>query len=117
MQDLTFTTFTEYVDVVGRDAPHALVLDSWRRLDLAVGDYFQALGEKRPHTRSEEERRIADDLQLRPEVAASLSQLRRFRNTVAHEQIMVAPSEAAAFAEAALRMVGKLAVRSSTPIG
>ena len=111
MQDLAFRTFAEYVDVVGRNAPHALVLDWWRRLDLAVRDYFQSLGEKRPLTRNGEEKRIADDPQLGPAVALALPQLRRSRNAVAHEQIILAPSDAAAYAEAALRMIGKLTRR------
>jgi hypothetical protein len=112
MHDLSIRTFTEYVDFVGRNAPHALVLDWWRRLDLALGDYFQSLSEKRPLSRTEEERRIADDPQLGPEVALSLSQLRRSRNAIAHEQLMLAPSDAAAFGEVALRMIGRLALRS-----
>jgi len=57
MQDLTFRTFAEYVDVIGRNAPHALVLDWWRRLDLALLDYVQSLGEYRPVIRNEEETR------------------------------------------------------------
>jgi len=117
MENLDFKTFAEYVDVVGRNAPHALVLDWWRRLDLALGDYFNSLGEKRPLTRDEEERRIADDPEFGSEVASALSQLRRFRNTIAHEQMMLAPSDAAAYAEASLRMIGKLARRNSTPAG
>ena len=112
MQNLTLTTFTKYVDVVGRNAPHALVLDWWRRLDLALGDYFQSLGEKRPLNRTVEERRIAHDPRLGPAVASSICQLRRTRNAIAHEQIMLATSDAAAFAEAALRMIGKLALRN-----
>ena len=47
-QNLTFTTFTKYVDVVGSNATRALVLDWWRHLDLALGDCFQSLGEKGP---------------------------------------------------------------------
>jgi hypothetical protein len=115
MQDLTFRTFGEYVDVVGRNAPHAVVLDCWRRLDLALRDYFQSLGEKPLLTRRGEERRIAHDLQLGPEVASALSQLRRFRNAIAHEQIMLATSDAAAYATAALRIIGKLALRQLGP--
>jgi len=111
MQDLAFRTFAEYVDVVGRNAPHALVLDWWRRLDLAVRDYFQSLGEKRALTRNGEEKRFADDPQLGPAFALALPQLRRSRNAVAHEQIILAPSDAAAYAEAALRMIGKLTRR------
>ena len=111
MQGTNFRTFAEYVHVVSRNAPHALVLDWGRRLDLALLDYFQSRGEKRPVTRSEEERRIAADSQLGPEVALTLSQLRRLRNTVAHEQIMLAAPAAASYAEAALRMIGKLAAR------
>ena len=112
MQDVIFRTFAEYVDVVGNNTPHALMLDWWRRLDHALGDYFQSRGEKRPLSRKEEEKCIANDPQLGPGVASSLSQLRRFRNTIAHEQIILATSDAAAYAEAALRMIGKLTLRS-----
>lgn len=110
MQDLTFRTFAEYVDVVGRNAPQALVLDWWRRLELTLVDYFQSFGEKRPRWRSEEERRIATDPRLGPEVASALSQLRRTRNIVAHQQTNLATADAVAYAGAALRMIGKLAV-------
>lgn len=108
MQDLTFRTFGEYVDVVARNAPHALVLDWWRRVDLALLDYFKSLGEKRPLTHDDAERRIAEDSQLGPEVASTLSQLRRARNAIAHEETMLANASAAAYAETALRMIGKL---------
>src|SRR5262252_3266915 len=116
MQDLSFTTFAEHVNIVGRNAPHALVLDWWRRLDLALGDYLQSLGDKRPLTRTVEERRIAHDAQLGSGVASSISQLRLTRNAIAHEQIMLATSDAVAYAEAALRMIGKLARRNSTQL-
>ncbi len=108
MQELNFTTFAEYVDVVGRNAPHALVLDWWRRVDLALLDYFQSFGGKRPSSRHEEERRIATDPRLGPQVASALSKLRRTRNTVAHQPTILAAADAAAYAEAALQMIGKL---------
>jgi hypothetical protein len=109
MQDLDLTTFEEYVDVVGGNVPHALVLDWWRRIDLALGDYFQSPGKKRP-SREEEERRIAEGPQLGPEVASTLSQLRRTRNAVAHEPTMLATADAAAYARTALWMIGKIAL-------
>jgi len=93
-----------------------VALGAGRRLDLALGDYLQSLGDKRPLTRTVEERRIAHDPQLGPGVASSISQLRLTRNAIAHEQIMLATSDAVAYAEAALRMIGKLARRNSTQL-
>lgn len=110
MQELTFRTFAEYVDVLGRNAPHALVLDWWRRLERTLDDYFQSFGEKRPRWRTEEERRIATDSRLGPEVASALSQLRRTRNMVAHQQTNLATTDAVAYAGAALRMIGTIAL-------
>jgi len=49
--------------------------------------------------------------QLGPEVAMALSRLRRTRNTIAHEPIMLAAADAAAFAEASLWMIGQLTLR------
>ncbi len=111
MQELDFRTFAEYVGVVGRNAPHALVLDWWRRLDLTLVDYFLSFGEKRPRWLREQERRIASDPQLGPEVAVALSKLRRIRNTIAHEATTLAVADAAAYAEAALWMIGELTLR------
>jgi len=96
------------VDVVGRNAPPALVLDWWRRVDLALADYFHSFGEKRPPRRHEEERRIATDPRLGPKVASVLSKLRRTRNTIAHEATTLAAADAAAYAEASLWTIGKL---------
>ncbi len=109
VQELNFRTFAKYVGVVGRATPHALVIDWWRRVDLTLVDYFHSFGEKRPPSRHEEERRIATDPRLGPEVASALSKLRRTRNTIAHEQTMLAAADAAAYAETALWMIGKLA--------
>ncbi len=108
VQELDFTTFAEYVDVVARNAAHALVLDWWRRVDLTLVDYFHSFGEKRPHSRHEEERCIATDPRLGPQVASALSKLRRTRNTIAHQPTMLAAADAAAYAEAAQSMIGKL---------
>jgi hypothetical protein len=111
VQEVNFRTFAEYVDVVGRNLPHALVLDWWRRVDLALADYFHSFGEECPPTRHEEERRISTDPQLGPEVASALSKLRRTRNTIAHEATTLAAADAAAYAEAALWMIGELTLR------
>jgi hypothetical protein len=111
VQELNFRTFTEYVDVVGRNAPHDLVLGWGRRLELALVAYFHSFGEKPPHRRHEAERRIATDPQLGPEVASALSKLRRTRNTIAHEATALTAADAAAYAEAALCMIGELTLR------
>ena len=88
MQELNFRTFADYVDVLAREAPHELVMVWWRRVELALADYFHSLGEKRPHRCHEEERRIANDPQLGLEVALALSKLRRTRNAVAHAELV-----------------------------
>jgi hypothetical protein len=111
VQELNFRTFAEYVDVVGRNAPHDLVLGWGRRLELALVDYFHSLGEKPPHRRHEAERRIATDPQLGPKVASALSRLRRTRNTIAHEATALTAADATAYAEAALWMIGELTLR------
>jgi hypothetical protein len=49
MQDMTFRTFAEYVDVVGRNTPTGSAASIF-----AFRDYFQSLGEKRPLTRNKE---------------------------------------------------------------
>jgi hypothetical protein len=110
----TFTTFRDYVDILGSNAPQALVLDCWRRLDLALLDYFQSLGEKQPLTRHAQENQIADDPQLGPEIVSVLSLLRRTRNKVAHEQPTLATPQAVWFAETTLRLIGRLALAPST---
>jgi hypothetical protein len=111
VQEVNFRTFAELVDVLAREAPHELVLGWGRRVELALDDYFHSLGKKRPLTSDEAERRIAHDPQLGPEVASILTKLRRTRNAVAHQAVVLAAANAAAYAEAALLMIGELPLR------
>jgi hypothetical protein len=38
------TTFEEYVQILAIESPHALILDWWRRLEVAINEYFEVHG-------------------------------------------------------------------------
>jgi hypothetical protein len=107
-------TFKEYVAVMAANSPHALVMDSWRRLDLVLRDYDRALRQvvapgiaaqsKKPYRGT---RPLGSDL-------PSIRGLRRLRNQVAHEPIYNLSSEdAVAYARQAFSLIAALAKRVS----
>ena len=67
-------TFSEQVETMATESPHATIMDWWRRLDLAIDDYFKGIG-RRPAPRSEQEACIASDPQLGSDVADRLRRL------------------------------------------
>ena len=86
------------------NAPHALVLDWWRRLHSAVDFYFGARGLNRPRNYIEI---LANDPRIGPDLAAEVDSLRIQRNQIAHERgKLVSTEEAAAFAERSLALIG-----------
>ena len=107
------TTFAEYVDWMATNAPHATVMDWWRRVDQAVSGYFADHGLRRPRMPAaypqKIEPQIAADPDLGRPVAELLQRLRRLRNRVEHGE-PGAPSreEAVAYAQDALRLIGIL---------
>ena len=38
------TTFEDYLQIMAIESPHALILDWWGRLDLAIKEYFEIHG-------------------------------------------------------------------------
>src|SRR5437867_2366729 len=99
------TTFEEHIQIVSTEDPHAVILGWWRKLSLALEDYFQGLDECRGSA-YEVGRRIASDLKLGPEVAARLRALRFMRNAVAHEDVgPLSCEEAIRYAEDAFRLM------------
>jgi hypothetical protein len=108
MEELRVTTFQQHVELLSRLSPHGLVLDWWRRLELALGEYFRAaMGSSRFHAQRCEEQ-VAKDPRLNPRLAAQLRSLRLQRNATAHEPTALTDEQAAAFAAEALDALGQL---------
>jgi hypothetical protein len=98
------------VSVLALNNPHALVLDWWRRLDLAIDYYFNARGLPRPRAAREAEEVLARDPGVGSAVAAEIRELRRTRNAVAHEESQVIPEEVAArYAARCLHLLWRVA--------
>jgi hypothetical protein len=104
---MSATNFDELVILVAEEAPHALVLDWYRRLEQTMRDYQALRGITFSNGRSAE-RVIAADAQLGPVVAASIAELRATRNRLAHEWEPFAPADAEAFARRAFALMGQI---------
>ena len=99
------TNFPEFVSIIAEEAPHAVVLDWYRRLELSIRAYSAARGIEF-HNGPAAERIIAADPSLGLEAARAIARLRRVRNTHTHEWKPTTPTEAAAFAYEAFRLIG-----------
>ena len=114
MEPLVAKNFNDYVTVMAINSPHALVMDGWRRLDLSLRDYAEAVRRVvGPRIRSPIEQVVSQDNALGPKFAGVIRQLRRLRNRVAHESIYVSSEEAAAYARRTFSLIAVLARRVS----
>ena len=101
------TNFEEFIAVIADEAPQALVLDWYQRLERAERAYLAAQGmtyRNGPHA----ERIVALDPHVGPEVAVALAKLRQTRNEVAHGSKSPSADEAKAFAREAIDAIGIL---------
>lgn len=107
------TSFPEFVDWSATNAPHATVLDWWRRLDSAIRYYFsEHLHSNVPRDRAEQERQIELDPALGREAACMARCLRLIRNEVAHEDpTPISREQAVAYAQHAHRLIWALGLR------
>ena len=78
-------TFEEYVQVMALESPHALILDWWRRLELAINDYFEVLGIAVESSIPRKETALGADSGLGLGVTTQIRELRLIRNKVAHQ--------------------------------
>jgi hypothetical protein len=101
------TNFEEFVALIAEEAPHAVVLDWYRRLELMLRDYLASGGFRYIDGRHAENVAKADSL-LGEEVATSIGQLRALRNRVAHTSQPLTPAEAIDFARRSLTLIGQL---------
>jgi hypothetical protein len=104
---MTALNFDELVVPMADEAPHAVVLDWYRRLELAIGDYL-ASRHFSHRTGRAAENVLAADVLLGEEVATAIAALREIRNRVAHGPHPISASEAVTFAREALSLIGRL---------
>jgi hypothetical protein len=80
------TTFEECIQILAIESPHALILDWWGRLELAINEYFEVYGIAIRSSVPSKEQAMGNDPRLGPEITAHLRELRLIRNKVAHEK-------------------------------
>ena len=102
--------FDDYVAVIAANSPHALVMDWWRRLDLALRDYGDML---KPMINSQNreaiEKAVSQDKNLGPGVAGLIRRLRQLRNRAAHGSINLSAQDATSYARQAFSVIAALA--------
>ena len=101
------TNFEAFVLKLAEEAPHAVVLDWFRRLDLMIRDYRKSRG---IHLRSKHtsESVIARDPLLGGTVADTIAKLRKVRNDVAHTDVQVSSETAIEYARQCFLLIGVL---------
>jgi hypothetical protein len=101
------TNFDEYVSAMVEESPHAVILDWYRRLELAINAY---IGSRHIHYAQGKraESIIGRDPLLGVSVASKLAALRKLRNTVAHTPDPVPTETAVAFARDCFSFIGDL---------
>ena len=106
--------FDDYVAVIAANSPHVLVMDWWRRLDLALRDYGGTLKPMIDSKNREAiEKAVSQDQNLGPGVADLIRGLRQLRNRVAHESINLSAEDATSYAKQAFSVIAALARRIS----
>ena len=99
------TNFHELVAAIAEEAAHAVVLDWYRRLELALREYLATRGlEFRDGPTAE--RIIAEDPLLGSDIARSIAELRKVRNALTHGWEPYTTAHAKAFASEAFRLIG-----------
>src|SRR5258706_12732874 len=104
---MTANNFDEFVIRMADEAPHAVILDWYRRLELMIRDYLTSRRlsyQNGPYA----EAVIAHDVSLGVEVASEIKRLRWFRNEIAHGSHALTSGQAIAFARDALDLIGQL---------
>ena len=101
--------FDDYVAVIAANSPHALVMDWWRRLDLALQDYGATLTPMvNPRNRDAIEKAVLQDQALGPGLAGLIRELRQLRNRATHESIYLSARDAATYARQAFGLIAIL---------
>lgn len=108
-------TFEEYVQALAIESPHALILDWWGRLELAVNEYFDIYGIAVQSQIPTKERAIAADPRLGPDITTQIRELRLIRNEVAHQKRKpISVDDATRYAQKANELIWVLAGAQSS---
>jgi hypothetical protein len=99
--------FDELVIPMAEEAPQAVVLDWYRRLELTIRDYL-ASRHLRYQTGPRAEKLLDADARLGASVAHAVAELRALRNQIAHGSQSLTPAEAIAFARQSLSLIGRI---------
>src|SRR5437867_3367155 len=102
------TNYDDYIQKVGEETPHGLVLAEYRRLELSIREYLAARGLTYTNGRAAE-KVIAADAKLGVLLATELRALREIRNKVAHDLHQLTSAEAEDFAKRAFALLGMIA--------
>jgi hypothetical protein len=104
------TTFEEYVEVMVIESPHALILDWWHRLELAINEYFEVYGMAVQGEIPSKEKSMGADSRLGLGITAQIRELRLIRNKVAHEKTKpISVDDATQYAQKACELIWVLA--------
>ena len=80
------STFEDYVQIMVIESPHALILDWWSRLELAIKEYFEVHGMAVKSSTPSRDQALGADPMLGLGITAQIRELRLIRNKVAHEK-------------------------------
>ena len=103
----TTTNFEDFVTLMAEEAPHALVLDWYRRLELTVRAYLASRGLDFVNGPGAEHV-IAQDAQLGPAASTTMTELRTIRNKLTHGWEPLGQADAVAFARRAFALIGDI---------
>jgi hypothetical protein len=112
MKGTELHTFNEIVGVMAVNAPHALILGEWRRIERAIDEYCSMHDVRRKSWMNV----LTDDPKVGQEVVEQINALRLRRNEIAHRKTKpIEPDEAAEYAKKVLDLIWLLADTQLTP--
>jgi hypothetical protein len=108
------TNFNDFVALSAAHSPHGLVMDCWRRLDLALREYCNSIMLVVDRWNPDAiEKAVSQDQALGQGVASRIRELRQRRNRVAHESIYLSSEDATAYSKQAFSLLATLGRRVS----
>jgi hypothetical protein len=108
------TNFDELVLPMAEEAPHAVVLDWYRRLEMTIRSYLASRGANFRNGPDAEQVIAADPL-LGAATAEAIAELRTVRNRIAHAWEPFASADSVMFARKALVLIGQIMRAQDAP--
>lgn len=103
------TEYWETVERLSEVSPRAAIAEAWRRVELALDDYFRRLGQERPRSYQGTLLALRDQNRLIPPAMSLFQELRVLRNRAVHARDFdIDSQQAIEFAQLAERIVASL---------